>query len=58
MAYGLSVLLSYTVSKTMEQLAFLNPQDARLSKSTPMMFRSGWSSVAYTSFRWGLIGNG
>jgi len=32
MAYGLSVLLSYTFSKTMEQLAFLNPQDARLSR--------------------------
>lgn len=32
MSYGLSVLLSYTFSKTIEQLAFLNPQDRQLSR--------------------------
>ena len=32
MSHGLSVLVSYTVSKTMEQLAFLNPQDKQLSR--------------------------
>ena len=32
MSHGLSVLLSYTLSKTMEQLAFLNPQDKQLSR--------------------------
>jgi hypothetical protein len=32
MAHGVSALLSYTVSKNMEALAYLNPQDRQLSR--------------------------
>ncbi|HWB87484.1 MAG TPA: carboxypeptidase-like regulatory domain-containing protein [Bryobacteraceae bacterium] len=32
MSHGLSVMVSYTLSKTIEQLAFLNAQDARPSR--------------------------
>ena len=32
MAHGLTALLSYTVSKNMERLAYLNPQDTSLSR--------------------------
>ena len=32
MSHGLTVLLSYTLSKTIEQMAYLNPQDKQLSR--------------------------
>ncbi len=32
MSHGLTLLLSYTLSKTMEQLAFVNPQDTQPSR--------------------------
>ena len=32
LSYGLSVMVSYTLSKTIEQLAYLNPQDTQLSR--------------------------
>ena len=32
MSHGVSVLLSYTISKNMETLAYLNPQDKQLSR--------------------------